>query len=49
MATKKYKAIFLPKKLHYDIKFRAIKRKMTMIQYVYELLRIEKQSGNGGG
>ena len=39
---KTYKALMVVKQLHEKIKFNSVKKKMTISQYLYELLRIEK-------
>ena len=38
MTSKKYKALFVPEKLHKEVKLRAVKKGMTIIEYLKELL-----------
>lgn len=38
MADKTYKAIFVPQELHYEIKKLALRKKLTMIEFLEELL-----------
>jgi hypothetical protein len=39
MKEKEYKAIFVPKELHYTIKVEALKRKQTMMEFIRDLVK----------
>lgn len=39
MKEKEYKAIFVPKELHYTIKVEALKKKKSMIECLQDLMK----------
>lgn len=51
MTSKQYKALFVPIELHQEIKLAAVKRGISIIDYVQFLLDFVKirESGGGGG